>query len=941
MAQSFTNNDGIRLVVPGTYVSPSVRANQGGLAAAGVVTLIGEANEGPAWSEESDLNDNGFAPDNIAAVINKYGSGRLVDAFRSIVAAANDPAIVGAVSLVKIVKVNPSLKASSDLARAGFGAFASISARRHGAPGNLIKYRSEISVAEEEAQTESFTYMPHYSASAVAFDLRLNGGALKSVSVPQLTQGEAFAALIEDLSAGYLAEGGRRCKPLTGHSGKTIAAVAQSSDTLLITLTAGTFNDTIGVVPAVGDTLVIAIPGEFGVTVTSALLGGSNQNRGAYFVQAVSNVGPNATITAKRINAPSGAPACVSASGTVGAGEDDLLSYRKVNVINATGMDRQATVGLSAVNFTSSNITGDWTIGTQEGVTMSMDKDWAAKPQVGDWVKFTSTFVGVLAGWYEVQSVSNNSFVLLRRTNGDLGATGTTLVAGPITQGSQPFTVYKKPVDGLGKSLEVIGDLSTIARNASSGAAASWASGSPLLVSAAEYRNAFTISRDTTSDTFLAGGEIVASFQCSQASATMVVGEEDVQFKVGSTVIFSASYAQYPTIQNLVDYVNSQSTFSAAVTAAKFAPVASNTLDRGTFGLSSAASNKRPARLKRDASEWQRIVSGSGLAEAALEGQSGLPEVVTPDVFLSAGAKAGSTTAQWIAAVDAVESVDTNFIVPLASKDASEDILEGETESSSTYTVDSINAYCKSHVIKMSGLKARKNRQAIVSRSGAYEDQKDAAGSLASPRVALAFQDVKVLGANGIEQFQPWMTAVIAAGMQAAAGYKGIVKKFANVSGLVKPEGDFNSSKPSELEDALLAGLLIMERVPTGGFRWVSDQNTYSVDNNFVYNSIQAVYIADLMILTLIQNFDRAIVGKSVAEISATAALAFLESEMFNFFRLRFIAPSDDGAPRGFKNASIKLQGGVMQVYVEVKLAGLIYFVPISFEISEVQQSAG
>jgi hypothetical protein len=95
------------------------------------------------------------------------------------------------------------------------------------------------------------------------------------------------------------------------------------------------------------------------------------------------------------------------------------------------------------------------------------------------------------------------------------------------------------------------------------------------------------------------------------------------------------------------------------------------------------------------------------------------------------------------------------------------------------------------------------------------------------------------------------------------------------------------------------------------------------------------------MILTLIQNFDRAIVGKSVAEISATTALAFLESEMFNFFRLRFIAPSDDGAPRGFKNASVKLEGGVMKIFVEVKLAGLIYFVPISFEISQVQQSAG
>ena len=75
-------------------------------------------------------------------------------------------------------------------------------------------------------------------------------------------------------------------------------------------------------------------------------------------------------------------------------------------------------------------------------------------------------------------------------------------------------------------------------------------------------------------------------------------------------------------------------------------------------------------------------------------------------------------------------------------------------------------------------------------------------------------------------------------------------------------------------EDALKSGILFLERVETGGFRWVSDQTTYAVDNNFVFNSIQAVYVSDLMALTLIQTFDRLVVGKSVAQISAAAALS-------------------------------------------------------------------
>jgi hypothetical protein len=114
---------------------------------------------------------------------------------------------------------------------------------------------------------------------------------------------------------------------------------------------------------------------------------------------------------------------------------------------------------------------------------------------------------------------------------------------------------------------------------------------------------------------------------------------------------------------------------------------------------------------------------------------------------------------------------------------------------------------------------------------------------------------------------------------------------------------------------------------------------TYTVDNNFVYNSLQAVYLADLMTLTLIQLFDRSVVGRSVAEISAAAGLALLESQMFDFLRLRWIAPSDD-APKGYKNAVVKISGGVMHISVEVKLAGLIYFVPISLTISQVEQTA-
>jgi hypothetical protein len=203
----------------------------------------------------------------------------------------------------------------------------------------------------------------------------------------------------------------------------------------------------------------------------------------------------------------------------------------------------------------------------------------------------------------------------------------------------------------------------------------------------------------------------------------------------------------------------------------------------------------------------------------------------------------------------------------------------------------------------------------------------------------MAWAKMKDVSSDGtIKTFPAWYKAAKTAGLSAVAGYKGIVKKFVACSGVVYPAG-FDPRKRGDLEDALESGLLIIEPVNTGGFRYVSDQTTYNIDNNFVYNSIQAVYLADLISLTLIQNGDLVLVGKSVAQVGASVARGFIKTQMDNFLRLNWIARSDD-APLGYRNLSVQLQGGVLFISVEVKLAGLIYFVPISLAISEVTQAA-
>jgi hypothetical protein len=632
-------------------------------------------------------------------------------------------------------------------------------------------------------------------------------------------------------------------------------------------------------------------------------------------------------MTLKKINSPSGM-ALGSASGTILAAQRDTILYKSINIRNMSGSNRRAAHGQTG-NFVS--------VISGPNVTLTAPANWTQQPQTGDIFKTAATFAGITTGFYSVVSSSANTVTMVRLSTGSAGSSNTTNVVTAISDSSEPFKFSRPAIDGLGKSLELSGALTSVFKDPATQSTA--AQINTLMTSASESKNTTSFSRGTTSENFTTGGEIAMRAGSSLANPTMQVLSDRIDFYTGATLVFSASYKQFSTMQNMADYINSQTGFSASLTSAKYSTMNPSSLDDGTYGLLSSISAS-PARIKIDAFRFNAAVNQSTLVTAATASQSGLPETITPAQFLSGGAKNGTTSAQAVAAIDACEKLDTNFIVPLFSRDAADDVTDGLTESSSTYSVDAINAYLQAHVIKMSSVKMRKNRIAIVSKSSDYESVKNAAGELVSYRVAMAFQNVRAVNTAGqIAEFQPWMTACIAAGMQAAAGYKGIVKKFANVSGVMS-QSDFDASSPGDLEDALSAGLLIMERVNTGGTRWVSDQTTYSVDNNFVYNSLQAVYLADLITLSLIQTFDRAVVGKSVAEISAAAALSVLEAAMFDYLRLRWIAPSDDQAPKGFKNASVKLTGGVMNISVEVKLAGIIYFVPIALAISEVQQSA-
>lgn len=398
----------------------------------------------------------------------------------------------------------------------------------------------------------------------------------------------------------------------------------------------------------------------------------------------------------------------------------------------------------------------------------------------------------------------------------------------------------------------------------------------------------------------------------------------------------SINLSQYTTIGTLATFINSQPGYSATVIAAatQLPPAA---LDSVTaIGINSAAS--QPGRIKIAAYSFNQAVSASTLTEFVPQATMGLPSVMASAAFLSGGARGATLASDIINALAQLAGVQVNIIVPLFSQDASKDITAGVTDPGSTYTIAAIQAAVKNHCIEYSTPKLKRNRIAILSNLDSFLNDKAVAQGLAQARCSLAIQSPTLLNSLGVTTvFQPWMTAVVAAGMQAGGFYKAIVNKYANVISFADPTG-FDSGSPGDVEDALSAGLLILTQ-DSGGNRWVSDQTTYGYDSNFVYNSIQAMYCSDLIALDLGQSFQQTFVGQSLADVDASVCLAYLSQKMTSYRQQKLIAPSDD-APLGYKKAKVSIAAPTVNVSVEIKLATAIYFIPINLYISAVESTA-
>lgn len=842
MAQKFVTDAGT-LIIPDSYVQTQVQASNSGLPTTGIIAIIGEADTGPRFNAEEDLEVGGsFGPNQGGAVAAKYTSGPLVDAFNIASDAANDPQIQGSPSRLILVKTNQSVKASG-LLLAQVGTYATLLDKSYGATGNLIYWKVLANAAEALPSTGLFTFIPAVGTVDVGF--RVNGLGQLNVSLGANAQPPAVQAAFDGV-AGVAAVGG------------VDRAIQDGTGTLLVDANPSAAGVTIiqvqrsvpfGTVPVIGDTVVIPMG--------SPIAGTGNANVGAYVVisvtsssvfraQKLSDAGKTGAVIGVLTNPVDVSPAVSAAAST------DIQAFSPISVSNEAGL--------------------------------------------------------VIDGY-------GKSLAILQRTTGTDLLERTAYQLGTIV----PSTFISKL--GIPK----------------------------LIQSATEYRTTLEVTRqsDGVDESLIAGGEVALKVGYLGTTATMTITDTLLTTAVvgGSGGNLSVTLSAFPTIADLATFINSQPGYTANVGTAVLGLLPSAALDNVVAVGIANTYGEQAGRIKIDAYRFfQKVSQESVLVQMnnpAVQADAGLPVVTANITYLAGGAKGGTSDADVLAALNALKLVGCNFVVTAMSRDAADDAADELTDASSTYTIDSINANLRNHVLAMGKIKAKKNRIGFASVRRTFNDAKEAAANQASPSILMAFQDYKTTNSQGVlTQFQPWAGGAFAAGMQAAGFYRAIFGKGINCTGVLMFDKSFDYRDTDQVEEALLAGLLIAKKADGGGFTWVSDQTTYGKDENFVFNSLQAMYALNTIALGTAQRMGKAFVGQSVADISAPVALSFLEGIMDDWLRLKLIAPSDGGL-KGWRNAKISIDGPVMIVEIEIFLAGAIYFIPIKFQVSPVKQTAG
>lgn len=268
--------------------------------------------------------------------------------------------------------------------------------------------------------------------------------------------------------------------------------------------------------------------------------------------------------------------------------------------------------------------------------------------------------------------------------------------------------------------------------------------------------------------------------------------------------------------------------------------------------------------------------------------------------FLRGGVEGTTTFSDWQAALDMLRGVRVNTVVPLTSDSA-------------------VHAACVTHATYMAG-PGRSERDVKLGAASAetLAQLKTRSRELNTRHAQLCIQDVVRFNTDGErEQFPPYFTACLAAGMQSGAPVgEPLTWKYLNCLAIVGNDSSY--TVVDDLDELIQAGLNVIEPVPNIGFRWARGVTTYLIDNNLAYIEASTNHAVNLAVYDFRRAME-AVVGRPGFDGTVATATSIAVSILGQLLSLGYIT--------SWRNVSITLEDDVMTVDVEIAPVTPVNFV--------------
>lgn len=401
------------------------------------------------------------------------------------------------------------------------------------------------------------------------------------------------------------------------------------------------------------------------------------------------------------------------------------------------------------------------------------------------------------------------------------------------------------------------------------------------------------------------------SVQYTGAAATALISVTSTSVTLQSptgTTVATLDLNTFPTIQQVVDAINTFPGFAAAVLDGNGAQAALNGLDFVTAQDVKTSAFSVTANLQACV-DWFNGQS-EGFITATRAANAGTLPANIGFTYLAGGSDGTTTNTQWSDAFTTLQTADVQWVTPLSSD-------------------PSIAAMTDAHVQFMSGI-GRKERRAICGTALGTTDVAAiaAAKALNSDRTSLVHIGYYDFNANGaLTLYAPFMTAGIIAAMFAGSNPgTPMSNKTMTVRGL---ERDLRN--PTDTDPLILGGVLCVDNEPEG-FKVVKSISTWLTNTN--YNRVeQSVGFALDFTVRNVRNALDPLRGQKATPINMARAVSIADSQLRQLAQAEPVGPgvlAGDQTNPPFKNIQAFIQGDVLGVQFQCSPVLPINYIPVT-----------